>query len=59
LQLQLQRRGYGSSRKGRQQGGDKCIHFHAQALNAAALSALYLTEIVELTGGARRVFAAA
>jgi iron complex transport system ATP-binding protein len=31
----------------------------AQALNAAALSALYLTEIVELTGGARRVFAAA
>ncbi len=31
----------------------------AQLLNAADLSALYLTEIVELQGGARRVFSAA
>ena len=31
----------------------------AQLLNAADLTALYLTEIVELQGGARRVFAAA
>ena len=31
----------------------------AQQLNAAGLSALYLTEIVELAGGARRVFTAA
>jgi iron complex transport system ATP-binding protein len=31
----------------------------AQQLNAAALSALYLTEMVELAGGPRRVFAAA
>jgi iron complex transport system ATP-binding protein len=31
----------------------------AELLNAANLSALYLTEIVELGGGGRRVFAVA